>query len=55
MSYVTELTCMNNSILGHYTKFGGVGLDNFKFHRSHATTNKECVALADWSVCWKVG
>ncbi|KAG1766301.1 hypothetical protein EDD22DRAFT_878536, partial [Suillus occidentalis] len=51
--HVIKQTGMDDSILGHYTEFGGFSLDNFEFHCPHAATNKECVALADRSICFE--
>jgi hypothetical protein len=45
--HVIKQTSMDDSILGHYTKFGGISLNDFEFHCPHAATNKECVALTN--------
>ena len=43
-------TGVNNSILGYYTKFWRVGLDDFELHHLHSTTDKESVTFAKRSV-----
>ena len=42
---------MDGSILGHYTEFGRISLDNFEFHCPHAAMNEECVAFTNRSIC----
>jgi len=44
------LTSVDDGILGDYTIFSGVGLDDFELYSSHPTTNKEGIALANGSI-----
>ena len=50
-------TSVNDGILGYYTKFRRIGLNDLELHRSHSTTDKESVAFAnrpigyEWSIC----